>query len=82
MIKAIYYTEKIPMDVFTVRKDYKTNNPEKTQKIIDFLLNITKTEEGKQIIKSFDRESFVPARSEEYDIVRDAGKILNVQPEK
>jgi len=82
MIKAIYYTEKIPMDVFTVRSDYKTVNPEKTEKIVQFLLNITKTEEGKQIIKSFDRESFVRANSEEYDIVREAGKILNVQPEK
>lgn len=82
MIKVVYYTEKIPMDVFTVREDFEVSHPDITKKLQDFLLNITNTEEGKKIIKSFDREKFVLAKPEEYDIVREAGKILNVKPEK
>jgi phosphonate transport system substrate-binding protein len=78
-IKVIYYTSRIPLDAFAVRKDFREKNPMVVEKIADAIVGLYDTPEGKEVLKIMDREKVVRAKNEDYDVVRDAGRILNIE---
>lgn len=77
-VHAIFYTDEIPNDVFAVKRSFKESNPLVTEKVTQVIMNLHNSEQGRKILVSIDREKMVPATSEEYEIVRDAGRLLNI----
>lgn len=67
-IKIIGYTEWIPNDTVTFRKDFPA---EMREKIVAALLEFASTEEGHAtLVKLLDIDSFVKATDADYDVVR------------
>ncbi|MCK4654884.1 MAG: phosphate/phosphite/phosphonate ABC transporter substrate-binding protein [Candidatus Cloacimonetes bacterium] len=74
-ISIIGYTEWIPNDTVTFRKDFP---PEMKEKIIDALLEFANSKEGHEtLIRLLDIDNFVRASDEDYDVVRETLKIID-----
>ncbi len=79
-VKAIAYTDKIPNDTVSVRKDL----PEDIQKkIADGLLALSKTDEGKKVLKEiYNIGGLVPGKDSAFDPVRRTAKIMGINLEE
>ncbi len=79
-VKVIAYTDKIPNDTVSVRKDL----PEDIQKkITDGLLALSKTDEGKKALKEiYNIAGLVPGEDSAFDPVRKTAKIMGIDLEE
>ncbi len=70
------YTDWIPNDTVTMRKDFPK---EMKEKIINALLELPKNPDGKKMLQSLlDIDDFIKAKDSDYDIVRETLKTLNI----
>jgi phosphonate transport system substrate-binding protein len=77
-VSIIGYTDWIPNDTVTMRKDF----PQAMQdKIVNALLDYVATPEGKQVMKDlYDIDGLNKASDEDYNVVRETLKTLNMNP--
>ncbi len=74
-VKIIGFTDWLPNDTVTFRKDFPK---EMKEKIILALIDIANTEEGKKILRDlYDIDGFVRSNDSDYDVVRNALKALD-----
>jgi phosphonate transport system substrate-binding protein len=72
-------TDNIPNDTVSFRKDFP---PELRDKIVAALMDYSKTDEGKQVLKDlYSITGFVKSDDSRYQVVRDALKALGKQPD-
>ncbi len=75
-LKIIGYSDWIPNDTVTFRNAF---SEEMKQKIVQSLLNYSKTEEGKRQLKSlYQINGFVVAQDSDYDVVRSTLQTLGM----
>lgn len=78
--RVIATSVNIPNDNVAVRKDLP---PEVVQRLRDGLLKVTSTEEGKIALnKAIGTSGLAPAKDSDYDPVRQAAKVLNLNLEE
>ena len=69
------YTDWIPNDTVTIRKDFPA---EMKDKIVQALMQLPKDPKGKKMLQNLlDIDDFVKAKDSDYDIVRETLKSLN-----
>ncbi|SHJ84288.1 phosphonate transport system substrate-binding protein [Anaerobranca californiensis DSM 14826] len=74
--KVLGYTDYIPNISVTVRGDMEE---ELVEKIKRALLNIAKSEEGGELLKTlFNMYGFVEAKDSDYDIIRETARLMNI----
>ena len=75
-ISILTYTDPIPNDTVSVRKDL---DPALAAKIQDALIKIVKSPEGKDLLmKIYEIDGFEKANDADYEVVRRTAKIMNV----
>ena len=70
-VKVLAESKPFPQYPWTMRSNLK---PELKQKIRDAFININ----DPVILKSFKADGFGPATDKDYDVVRDLGKLLDL----
>ncbi len=79
-VKIIGFTDWIPNDTVTFRRGFP---PEMKNKIIQTLIDISKTKKGKKVLKDlYDIDGFVKSTDADYKMVRQALKSLNARAEE
>jgi len=74
------YTDWIPNDTVTFRKDFPQ---EMKDKVVNALLQLPKQKEGKKMLHDLlDIDDFVKAKDSDYDIVRETLKTMNKNAEE
>ena len=78
-IRVVYVTDPITGDTMTTTNKFYRENKDIVDQTTALLLAMGKEERGKKILKALYRmDSMVPAKSEDYDAVRSAAKVLNI----
>lgn len=78
-IKVLFVTDPITGDTMATSKKFRAAHKDIVEKTTNLLIDMGKDEEGKKILKALYRiDAMVPAKSEEYQTVRDAAKALQV----
>ncbi len=73
-IKIIGFTDWIPNDTVTFRKDFPI---EMREKIVQYLLDFAASEEGHNtLVNLLDIDNFIRAQDSDYDVVRQTLNIL------
>jgi len=79
-LEILGHTEDIPFISVTTRKDM---DPEIKEKLQDALLKLGETEEGRQLLPElFNIHGFIKATDEDYQVIRDTAKIMDVDLEE
>lgn len=82
-IKVVYVTEPITGDTMTASNQVFTKNKDVVDLTVSTLISMGKEEEGKKILAALYRiDSMAPAKSEEYEFVRQAARTLGVMEKK
>lgn len=78
-IRVVFVTDPITGDTMATSKKFKTTHKDIVDKTVSMLAEMGKTEEGKKILSALYRiDAMVPAKSEEYNSVREAAKTLKI----
>ncbi|RLD56137.1 MAG: hypothetical protein DRJ01_15700 [Bacteroidetes bacterium] len=76
-VKPIAFTDWIPNDTITFRKNF---SPEMREKIVQALLDFAERDSGKEVLKNlFSINGFVLANDKDYDVVRTTLKTLGME---
>ncbi len=79
-VKSIYVTEPITGDTMASSKKFIAEHKTVVDKTVDLLVAMGRDEEGKKILKAMYRiDSMVPAKSEDYESVRAAARVLKLE---
>jgi phosphonate transport system substrate-binding protein len=80
-IHAIFYTKPIPGDTFSVSGAFYKKYPKLTEKIKEAIMSC-KVDEGCDLLKNLYRIDYmVPATDKDYDVVREARRLLGLDKE-
>ena len=72
-------SEPFTGDTMATSKKFAAEYPEIVDKTVKLMLEMGKDPKGKQILKDlYHVDSLIPAKSEEFNSVRDAAKFLNL----
>ncbi len=75
-VQILTYTDPIPNDTVSVRKDL---DPALAKKIQDALIKIVGTAEGKDLLmKIYEIDGFAAATDADYEVVRRTAKLMNI----
>lgn len=78
-IRAVHVSEPIPGDTMATTNKFANANKELVDKTVKLLTEMGKSEEGKKILTALYRiDSLTPAASKDYDSLRAAAKVINV----
>jgi phosphonate transport system substrate-binding protein len=78
-IKMIFVSDAIPGDTMATTKKFRTEHKDIVEKTVKLLAEMGKNKEGKEILKALYRiDSMIPATSKEYQPLRDAAKVIDV----
>ncbi|NQW45253.1 MAG: phosphate/phosphite/phosphonate ABC transporter substrate-binding protein [Deltaproteobacteria bacterium] len=78
-IRVIYVSEPFTGDTMATSKKFAAEYPEIVDKTVKLMLEMGKDPKGKQILKDlYHVDSLIPAKTEEFNSVRDAAKFLNL----
>lgn len=78
-IKVLFVTEPITGDTMATSKKFITEHKDIVDQTTRIMTAMGDNDEGKAILKALYRiDSMVPAKSQDYDSVRDAAKTLNI----
>jgi phosphonate transport system substrate-binding protein len=81
-IRVLYVTEPIPGDTLCTSGKFLASNKTIVDNTVKILKDMGKNEEGKKILKALYRiDSLVPAKSEDYQSVRDAATQIDISAE-
>lgn len=77
--QILWVSEKIPADTISVKDTFQEKYPVTTQKVQEALLRLNDTPEGKKMLTDLYRiDGLVEAESSDYDIVREAAKLVDL----
>jgi phosphonate transport system substrate-binding protein len=78
-IRVVYVTDAITGDTMATTNKFANANPAKVKTLTDTLVDMGNTKEGKEMLMALYRmEALVPAKSSDYDAVRNAAKVLKI----
>jgi len=78
-IKMVFVSDAIPGDTMATTKKFAEKHQDVIDKTTKILGEMGNSEEGKSILMALYRiESMIPASSEEYQPLRDAAKLINI----
>lgn len=78
-VKAVFVTQPITGDTMATSKKFMTDHKDIVDQTVKIMVDMGKTEEGKKILTALYRiDSMVPAKSEDYEPVRAAARVLNI----
>jgi phosphonate transport system substrate-binding protein len=78
-IKMVFVSDPIPGDTLATTEKFEKAHPEIVAKTVKLLGEMGKNKEGKEILKALYRiDSMVPATSKEYQPLRDAAKLIDI----
>ncbi len=78
-IRAVHISDPIPGDTMATTHKFANANKELVDKTVKLLTEMGKNEEGKKILMALYRiDSLAPALSKEYDSLRAAAKVIDV----
>lgn len=78
-VKTLFVTDPIPGDSMATSKKFREANPDIVKKTTELIQSMSKDEEGKKILYALYRiDSMIPAKSSDYDPLRKAAKLLNI----
>lgn len=77
--QVIWISEPVPADTISVKDTFQDQYPQTVEKVKAALLKMNDNEDGKQLLKDLYRiDGLTEAKSEDYDIVREAAKLVDV----
>ncbi len=78
-VKVLYVTDPITGDTMATSKKFIAAHKDVVDKTVNLLVAMGNDEEGKKILKALYRiDSMVSAKSEDYDAIRAAAKVLKI----
>jgi len=81
-IRSIFVTEPIPADTMSTSMRFHEKYPEIVQKITDAIKEMSKDENDKKILKElYNIDEMIDASSEDYEPVREAARLLDIDVE-
>jgi phosphonate transport system substrate-binding protein len=79
-IKMIFVSDPIPGDTMATTKKFAKKHKDIVEKTTKLLAEMGKNEEGRSILHALYRiDSMIPATSKEYQPLRDAAKLIDIQ---
>ena len=78
-IRVLFVTDPITGDTMATSRKFRSTHKDIVDKTVNILIDMGKDEEGRKILKALYRiDGMVPAKSEEYNSVREAAKALHI----
>jgi len=76
VLPVIAKTEKIPTEPTVINENFRRENPELSEKIIELLVKLHKNGEGQQALEQLEVDRFIKTEDATYDVVREVINIL------
>ncbi|MBC8144535.1 MAG: phosphonate ABC transporter ATP-binding protein, partial [bacterium] len=78
-VRPIFFSRPIPGDNLATTKHLIDKHPDVVNKVRDAVMNLTNDSAGKELMQSmYHVDAMIPAKSDDYQPVRDAAELLNL----
>lgn len=78
-IKVLKVSQPLPGDTLATTEDFMKNHKDTVDKLVNTMLNLSKTKEGsKALMDLYHMEAMVPAKSEDFEPIRQAARRLKI----
>jgi len=81
-IRPIFFTDPIPADTMSTSEKFNQKYPDVVQQVTKAVKELSLSEEGKSLLKKlYNIDAMVDAKSEDYEPVREAARLLGIDIE-